>query len=109
MSKRFGLIPEDLALGEFSHKIPNGPLIRARVLRRKDVFLDVSSTGWFHGLNILDGVERIEEALKNCPCDETQILKRIEDAYQKLGLQIGNAFPKNFLFPLLEAAKRAKG
>jgi len=63
----------------------------------------------FYGLNVLDGVERIEGALKNSPFNETMILKRIEDVYQKSGLQIGNAFPKDILFPLLEAAKRAKG
>jgi lipoate-protein ligase A len=106
--KRFGPIPEDVGFGEFVQKIPNGPLIRARVLRKEDKILDVSFTGWFQGLNLLDGAERIEEALKNSPFDEREILKRLHDVYRKLNLQIGNAFPKDFQFTLMEAGKRAQ-
>jgi lipoate-protein ligase A len=91
VSRRFGEMPGGSILREYSEKIPNGPLIRARVLVKGGVILRASITGWFHGLSPLEAMELVEDSLSNCPADMDSINRRVEETFSAHGIRVGNA------------------
>jgi lipoate-protein ligase A len=93
VSRRFPQIPDWADLREHIEKIPNGPLIRARVLRTGDTILDVSLTGWYHGVRPLDALEQVEAALHNLVPAEQTIIDRVATAFQDRDLEIGHCSP----------------
>jgi len=101
--RRFPEIPEGASIGEHIHKIPQGPLIRVRVLKRDSEILDCSLTGWYHGVRPLDALERIESYLKEIPFDEKEILSRIEKAYHEEKIQIDQCSPADLQRIILQA------
>lgn len=103
VARRFPDIPEGAVINEHVHKIPNGPLIRARVLRNETAFLDCSLTGWYHGVKPADALERIEPYLKNLPLDEKKILACIEKAYSEENIEIDQCSPSDLQRVIMQA------
>lgn len=101
--KRFPDIPEDASLYEHLEKIPQGPLIRARVLKKGPELLDCSLTGWYHGVRPLDALERVESYLKGIPCREEEILTQIEKAYEEGNIEIDQCVPHHLQQVILQA------
>jgi hypothetical protein len=109
VKRRFPEIPSGASLSEHTEKIPNGPLVRARVLQRGDEILDVSLTGWYHGVRPLDALEKVESALKHVPRNEPDITQRIETAYREHDLEIGHCGPADLTKKVWTAAGKEAG
>jgi len=106
VQKRFPYIPDGASFFELSEKIPQGPLIRARILKRHDEILDCSLTGWYHGVRPLDALERVESSLKGVSCQEEMVLSRIEKAYKDGNIEIDQCTPKQFKDVIFKALER---
>jgi lipoate-protein ligase A len=94
ISSRFPEVPPGSILREHTEKIPNGPLIRARVLLDEAQILDCSLTGWYHGISPLDAMELIEASLKGKPAKEDQIVSCIHSVFERKQIRVGNAGPE---------------
>ena len=103
VSRRFPKIPEGASIHEHIHKIANGPLVRARVLKTATDFLDCSLTGWYHGIRPQDAIERVESYLKDISLDENEILSRIEKAFSEEDLEIDQCSPADLQSVILQA------
>jgi hypothetical protein len=96
-------MPQGASLYERAEKIPNGPLIRARVLKTDTRLLDCSLTGWYHGVRPLDALEKIESGLKDIPLDESVILARVEKAFQKDNIEIDQCPPADLVKVIMKS------
>ena len=103
VTRRFPEIPAGASIREHVHKIPHGPLIRARVLKNETAFLDCSLTGWYHGVKPIDALERIEAYLKNLSLEEKDILACIEKAYVEEKIEIDQCSPEDLHRVILQA------
>ena len=103
VARRFKDISNEAVLCEQIEKIPQGPLIRARVLKRGLEIIDCSLTGWYHGVRPLDALERIESYLKGVSCRENQILACIENAYANENIEIDRCTPSELQHVILQA------
>ncbi len=101
--KRFPDIPPGASIAEHALKIPNGPLVRARVLKTDDAFLDCSLTGWYHGVRPIDALEKVEARLKDLPLDGQAVLAAIEKAYQEEQLEIDQCAPEDLQKVIMQA------
>jgi hypothetical protein len=106
IQKRFPYIPDGASFFEHTEKIPQGPLIRVRILRKHEEILDCSLTGWYHGVRPLDALERIESSLKGVSCQEGMVLSRIEKAYKDGNIEIDQSTPKQFKDIIFKALER---
>ena len=106
IQKRFPYIPDAASLFEHAEKIPQGPLIRVRILKRHDEIFDCSLTGWYHGVRPLDALERIESSLKGVSYQERTVLSRIEKAYKDGNIEIDQCTPKQFKDVIFKALER---
>jgi len=108
VSKRFPEIPGGASLYEHVQKIPNGPLIRARVLKTETRLIDCSLTGWYHGIKPLDALEKIESYLKNISLEEGEILNCVEKAYQEGHIEIDQCPPTDLLNVIIKSCNGKK-
>ncbi|MBW1923867.1 MAG: lipoate--protein ligase family protein [Deltaproteobacteria bacterium] len=106
IGRRFPEIPAGAALHEFVKKMPQGPLVRARVLAKGAHILDCSLTGWYHGMRPLDALERIEAALQGKSAHPEDILQAVEGVCQREGIQIDGCSPSDFQATVLEALEQ---
>jgi len=106
VSRRFPDRPVGASLHEYIKKIPQGPLVRVRVLKKGGHILDCSLTGWYHGMRPLDAVEIVESRLKMTPSSEEAVLSRIEAAYREGEIQIDRCTPAELQALIFEALER---
>ncbi|MBW1788968.1 MAG: lipoate--protein ligase family protein [Deltaproteobacteria bacterium] len=106
ISRRFPDMPEGASLHEYIKKIPQGPLVRVRALKKGRHILDCSLTGWYHGIRPLDALEIVESHLKETPCSEDAVLSRIEKAYQEGGIAIDQCSPTDLRDLIVQALEK---
>ena len=106
VKKRFSYDTDKASLFEHSEKISQGPLIRARVLKRHTEILDCSFTGWYHGVRPLDALERIESSIKKLPCEEDVVLAGIKKAYTDWNIEIDQCTPSDFEMMVFKAIEK---
>ncbi len=102
---RFKKIPPEAKRGEGRVKAVAG-LIRAVVLKHGDRIHDVILTGDFHPRpqTILSDME---SALRAAPVVPEEIQRRIEEIYQRPGVEISGTMPENFFSAVLGALEKA--
>ncbi len=93
-----------MAVKTFTHKIPNGKLVRVFVEIEKEIISSVKITGDFF-IHPEESIFEIEKALAGCKITigEEELIGLIEDAVEKTGAELVGIDAKGIAFAILGA------
>ncbi|MGC8811412.1 MAG: lipoate--protein ligase family protein [bacterium] len=106
--RKIGPIPAGAKRGEFTIKIPQGPLIRVIAIIEGDKLLNISITGSIHCVPVKI-IEEMESALKGRIIAEDEIRKIVQSYSSKPGVQIAGATAEDFVRVIRGAIQKAQG
>lgn len=105
--KKIGPIPAGAKRGEFTIKVPQGPLIRVIALIGGSKLLKISITGSIHCVPVKI-IEEMESALQGTIIAEEQIRKIVQSYFSKPGVQIAGTTAEDFIRVIMGAMQKAQ-
>lgn len=106
--KKIGPIPAGAKRGEFTIKVPQGPLLRVIALIGGNKLLKISITGSIHCVPVKI-IEEMESSLKGAPMAEDQIREIVQTYFSRPGVQIAGATTEDFVKVIMGAMQKAQG
>lgn len=105
--RKIGPIPAGAKKGEFTIKVPQGPLIRVIALIEGDKLLRISITGSIHCVPVKI-IEEMESSLQGTVIAAAQIKGIIQSHFSRPGVQIAGATAETFVKVIMGAIQKAQ-
>ncbi|MGQ9695212.1 MAG: lipoate--protein ligase family protein [Thermodesulfobacteriota bacterium] len=105
--RKIGPIPAEAKRGEYTIKVPQGPLIRVIALIGGDKLLRISITGSIHCVPVKI-IEDMESVLKGAIIAEDQIREIVQSYFSRPGVQIAGATAADFIKVIMGAIQKAQ-
>lgn len=106
--RKIGPIPGGAKRGEFTTKVPQGPLIRVIALIAENKLRKISITGSIHCVPVRI-IEEMESALEGTVSAEEQIREIVQSYFSRPGVQIAGATVDDFVKVIMGAIQKAQG